>query len=162
FRRRACRSSRAASSCSSCARGSPARTCSAASRRVGSSRFERRTPSFPGRRPWIEALASERVDGHHHHGHEHARLTADRRALAAVWIVYSAARRLADPPEVDALVVLIVALAGMAVNIAATAVLARASRESINVRGAYVHVATDLAAFAGTALAAGLILATGW
>src|SRR5207302_10497366 len=83
-------------------------------------------------------------------------------ALAAVWIVYSAARRLADPPEVDALVVLIVALAGMAVNVAATAVLARASRESINVRGAYVHVATDLAAFAGTALAAGLILATGW
>src|SRR5437764_10225484 len=42
-------------------------------------------------------------------------------ALAALWIVYSAARRLADPPEVDALVVLIVALAGMAVNVAATA-----------------------------------------
>src|SRR5689334_2255623 len=82
--------------------------------------------------------------------------------LAAVWIVYSAVRRLVDPPEVDAWIVLAVALVGIAVNLAATAVLARSSRESLNVRAAYVHVATDLAAFAGTAAAAGLILATGW
>jgi cobalt-zinc-cadmium efflux system protein len=40
--------------------------------------------------------------------------------------------------------------------------LANASRESINVRGAFVHVLNDLAAFMGTALAGGLILATGW
>src|SRR5438477_6432467 len=83
-------------------------------------------------------------------------------ALAAVWIVYSAARRLASPPEVDARLVLAVALAGAAVNLVATAFLARASGRSLNVRGAYVHVATDLVAFAGTAVAAGLILATGW
>src|ERR671935_1997153 len=54
--------------------------------------------------------------------------------LAALWIVYSAARRLADPPDVDARVVLVVALAGVAVNVAATGVLARSSRESLNVR----------------------------
>src|SRR5438046_3138418 len=82
--------------------------------------------------------------------------------LAAVWIVYSAARRLADPPDVDAWVVLAVALAGMAVNVAATAVLAQSSRESLNVRAAYVHLATDRAPFAGPAVAAGLILVTGW
>ena len=40
--------------------------------------------------------------------------------------------------------------------------LSRASRESINVRGAFVHVLNDLAAFVGTAVAGGLILATGW
>src|SRR5919204_2338991 len=78
-------------------------------------------------------------------------------ALAAVWIVYSAARRLASPPEVDGWLVLAVALAGAAVNLAATAFLAHASGRSLNVRGAYVHVATDLVAFAGTAVAAGLI-----
>jgi cobalt-zinc-cadmium efflux system protein len=82
--------------------------------------------------------------------------------LAAIWIVYSAVRRLVDPPDVHAWVVLVVALAGVAVNLVATAVLARSSRESINVRGAYLHVATDLAAFAVTAAAAALILATGW
>jgi cobalt-zinc-cadmium efflux system protein len=40
--------------------------------------------------------------------------------------------------------------------------LARASRESLNVRAAFVHVATDVAAFGAAALAGGLILATGW
>ena len=48
------------------------------------------------------------------------------------------------------------------IAVAATALLARASRESLNVRGAYLHVLTDLAAFVGTAIAGGLILATGW
>jgi len=82
--------------------------------------------------------------------------------LAALWIVYSAARRLASPPDVDAWLVLAVALAGAAVNLVATGILARASHRSLNVRGAYVHLATDLAAFAGTAVAAGLIIVTGW
>jgi len=48
------------------------------------------------------------------------------------------------------------------VSVAASAVLARASRESLNVRGAFLHVATDVAAFAAAALAGGLILVTGW
>ncbi|MDQ2909699.1 MAG: cation diffusion facilitator family transporter [Actinomycetota bacterium] len=79
-----------------------------------------------------------------------------------VVIVYTAIRRLLDPPEVRGGLVLAVALAGIAVNLAATALLARPSRESLNVRGAFLHVATDLAAFAGTAVAGGVILATGW
>jgi cobalt-zinc-cadmium efflux system protein len=48
------------------------------------------------------------------------------------------------------------------VNLAAAGLLHRPSRESLNVRGAFLHVATDLAAFAGTAVAGALILATGW
>ena len=83
-------------------------------------------------------------------------------ALVGIWIVYGAIRRLVSPADVHGGVVLAVALAGIAVNVAATALLARASRESLNVRGAFLHVATDLAAFAGTAVAGGLVLATGW
>lgn len=82
--------------------------------------------------------------------------------LVGLWIVYAAARRLVDPPDVRGGVVLVVALGGVAVSAAATALLARASRESLNVRGAFVHVATDLAAFAATAAAGVLVLATGW
>jgi cobalt-zinc-cadmium efflux system protein len=82
--------------------------------------------------------------------------------LVAIWIVYGAARRLVSPDEVRGGLVVTVALAGIGVNLVATALLARASRESLNVRGAFVHVVTDLAAFAGTAAAGGLILATGW
>jgi cobalt-zinc-cadmium efflux system protein len=82
--------------------------------------------------------------------------------VVSVWIVYGAIRRLVSPPVVHGGVVLVVALAGVAVNLAATLVLARADRESLNVRGAFLHVATDLAAFAGTAAAGALVLATGW
>jgi cobalt-zinc-cadmium efflux system protein len=82
--------------------------------------------------------------------------------LVAVWIVYSGVRRLVSPPPVHGGVVLGVALAGIAVNLAATYVLARADRTSLNVRAAFLHVATDLAAFAGTAIAGALVLVTGW
>jgi cobalt-zinc-cadmium efflux system protein len=82
--------------------------------------------------------------------------------LVGIWIVYAGIRRLVSPAEVRGGVVLVVALAGIAVNLAAAGLLARASRESLNVRGAFLHVVTDLAAFAGTAIAGGLVLATGW
>jgi cobalt-zinc-cadmium efflux system protein len=82
--------------------------------------------------------------------------------LLAVWIFWSAGHRLADPQDVHGGLVLVVALVGVVVSLVASAVLARASRESLNVRGAFLHIATDVAAFGAAALAGGLILATGW
>jgi cobalt-zinc-cadmium efflux system protein len=82
--------------------------------------------------------------------------------VVGLLIVYSAVRRLIDPPNVHAWLVVTVACAGIAVNAAATWTLSRADRGSLNVRGAFLHVATDLAAFVGTALAGALILVTGW
>jgi cobalt-zinc-cadmium efflux system protein len=82
--------------------------------------------------------------------------------LVGIWIIYGAIRRLVSPADVHGGIVLVVALAGIAVNLAATLVLTRADRESLNVRGAFLHVATDLAAFVGTAIAGALILVTGW
>jgi cobalt-zinc-cadmium efflux system protein len=82
--------------------------------------------------------------------------------LIALWVVWSAAHRLVHPHDVRGGLVLLVALGGIVVSIAASVVLARASRESLNVRGAFLHVVTDIAAFGAAALAGGLILATGW
>jgi cobalt-zinc-cadmium efflux system protein len=82
--------------------------------------------------------------------------------LVGIWIIYGAVRRLVSPADVHGGIVLVVALVGIAVNLVATLVLSRADRESLNVRGAFLHVATDLAAFAGTAVAGALVLATGW
>jgi cobalt-zinc-cadmium efflux system protein len=82
--------------------------------------------------------------------------------VVALLILFGSVRRIVDPSDVRGGIVLVVALVGIAVNIAATAVLSRASRESLNVRGAFLHVATDTVAFAGTAAAGALILATGW
>jgi cobalt-zinc-cadmium efflux system protein len=77
-------------------------------------------------------------------------------------IVYEGIRRLIDPPEVEGGVVLAVALAGVAVNLVATWTLAGADRRSLNIEGAFQHVATDLAAFVGTAIAGATILLTGF
>lgn len=82
--------------------------------------------------------------------------------LLALWVIWSAVHRLVSPEDVRGGLVLVVALAGALVSLAASAVLSRASRESLNVRGAFLHVLTDVAAFGAAALAGGLILATGW
>jgi cobalt-zinc-cadmium efflux system protein len=82
--------------------------------------------------------------------------------VVGVVIVYTAVRRLVDPPEVRGGIVLTVALAGIAVNLVAAAILREPSRGSLNVRGAFLHVVTDLAAFVGTAAAGAIVLATGW
>jgi cobalt-zinc-cadmium efflux system protein len=82
--------------------------------------------------------------------------------LLALWIVWAAVHRLVDPSDVHGGLVLVVALGGAVVSLVASLVLARASKDSLNVRAAFVHVATDVAAFGATALAGGLILATGW
>src|SRR3954451_12049587 len=68
-------------------------------------------------------------------------------------IVYEGVRRLIDPPDVAGAPVLIVAVLGIAVNLAATMVLSRANRRSLNVEGAFQHILTDLAAFVATAIA---------
>ena len=82
--------------------------------------------------------------------------------LVGIWIVYEAIRRLIAPADVHGGLVVAVAAAGIAVNLAAAALLLGPSRRSLNVRGAFLHVATDVAAFAGTAIAGALILGTGW
>jgi cobalt-zinc-cadmium efflux system protein len=68
--------------------------------------------------------------------------------------------RLVDPPGVDAMPVLAVAVAGIGVNLAAVRILARANRKSLNVEGSFQHLLTDLYAFIGTAIAAVVILTT--
>jgi cobalt-zinc-cadmium efflux system protein len=80
-------------------------------------------------------------------------------ALAAV-ILVEGIRRLIDPPTVEGGLVLIVAIAGIVVNVAATWVLAGANRRSLNVEGAFQHVLTDLFAFIATAIAGAVILLT--
>jgi len=113
-----------------------------------------RLATRPARAPWTFGLGRAEILA--------AQANGIALLLVGIWIVYGAARRLSSPPDVHGGVVVVVALVGVAVNLAATLVLARADRDSLNVRGAFLHVATDLAAFAGTAVAGALVLTTGW
>lgn len=82
--------------------------------------------------------------------------------LLGAWLAYEAIRRLLHPPEVAGGLVLATALAGVAVNIAATWSLSRANRSSLNVRGAFQHILNDLYAFIATAIAGLVMLLTGF
>jgi cobalt-zinc-cadmium efflux system protein len=84
--------------------------------------------------------------------------------VLGVLIVIDAIRRLFSPPGVEGLPVLIVALVGIVVNLVAARILARGSGQprSLNVEGSYRHIITDLFGFIATAIAAAVILATGF
>jgi cobalt-zinc-cadmium efflux system protein len=82
--------------------------------------------------------------------------------VLAFAIVWSAIGRLISPQEVSAWWMVGVAVVGIAVNAVASATLAGAGRESLNVEGVYQHVLTDLFAFIGTALAGVVILLSGF
>jgi cobalt-zinc-cadmium efflux system protein len=80
----------------------------------------------------------------------------------SVWIFVAAAQRLADPPEVLGGWMLVIAVIGIAVNLAAGGVLYRSRAESINVDAAFRHVFADLLGSFGVLAAAVVILTTGW
>jgi len=81
--------------------------------------------------------------------------------VAAVVIAVESVRRLVEPPDVAGRAVVVVAVAGLAVNLVTTLVLSRADRSSLNVSGAIAHVATDAAAFAATLVAGLIVVITG-
>ncbi len=82
--------------------------------------------------------------------------------VLALLIVYESIHRLITPPGVKGVAVLVVALGGIVVNLAATYTLSKANRQSLNVEGSFRHILTDLAAFISTAIAGAIILATGF
>jgi cobalt-zinc-cadmium efflux system protein len=77
-------------------------------------------------------------------------------------VVIEGVRRIINPPDVEGTAVLIVALIGVAVNLAATRAIAGANRDSLNIEGAYQHLLTDLAAFIATAIAGLIVILTGF
>jgi cobalt-zinc-cadmium efflux system protein len=82
--------------------------------------------------------------------------------VLACLVVFEAVRRLVDPPHVGGWAVLVVALAGIAVNLLATWQLARANRGNMAIEGSFQHILNDLYAFVGTVIAGVVIIATGF
>ena len=80
----------------------------------------------------------------------------------AIWIFIEAGRRLSDPPEILGGWMLVIALGGVVINIAAALILARGERSSLNLQAALRHVIADLLGSVGVIAAAVVILTTGW
>lgn len=82
--------------------------------------------------------------------------------VVSIWVIVEAIRRLEDPVEILGLGMLLIAIAGLVVNLLAARVLMRSGGESLNVRAALRHVLGDLAGSVGVIVAAGVIILTGW
>jgi cobalt-zinc-cadmium efflux system protein len=82
-------------------------------------------------------------------------------ALAA-WIVYEAALRLANPVAIQSGLMLVVALAGLAVNMLVLRVIGEHAHDDLNAAGARLHVLGDLLGSLAAVAAALLIRYFGW
>ncbi len=80
--------------------------------------------------------------------------------IVSALIAVEAVQRLLSPETVNARIVIVVAVAGVAVNACVVLLLRRANHESLNVSGAFAHILTDLWAFLAAVCAGVLILIT--
>lgn len=78
------------------------------------------------------------------------------------WILFEAVQRLIAPIHVMGETMLVVAAAGLVINIVAFCLLHGGDQENLNMRGAALHVAGDLLGSVAAIVAAIVILATGW
>lgn len=77
-------------------------------------------------------------------------------------IAWEAVRRFADPQPIQTGPVMIVAAVGIAINTATALMFMRGSKDDLNIRGAFLHMAADAAISAGVVVAAAAMWATGW
>ena len=85
-------------------------------------------------------------------------------ALVALmsWIIYEAVRRSISPIEVAWAPMLVIAALGLAANAIAFRLLHHAGERNINIKGAMLHVASDLLGSIAAVIAAIVIWQTGW
>lgn len=84
--------------------------------------------------------------------------------LISAYIIYEAVERFQKPPEILSGGMLMVAVIGLAVNILVAWIMMRGAdvKENLNMRGAYLHVISDMAGSVGAIIAALLIMFFGW
>ncbi|AWM13355.1 cation transporter [Epilithonimonas vandammei] len=84
--------------------------------------------------------------------------------LISVYIIYEAIERFQSPPEIQSGGMLIVAIVGLLVNVLVAWIMMRGAdvKENLNMRGAYLHVISDMLGSVGAIIAALLIMFFGW
>jgi cobalt-zinc-cadmium efflux system protein len=80
----------------------------------------------------------------------------------AVVITVEAVHRFVDPPDVEPLILVAVAIAALAGNLLSLRLLASGQRESLTMRGAYLEIVGDFLGSAAVLVAGLVILAIGW
>jgi cobalt-zinc-cadmium efflux system protein len=112
-------------------------------------------------------VSKRRPDGNLTFGYQRFQILAafvNGLSLLAVvgWILFEAISRFISPNEILGDTMLVVAAAGLVVNLISFAVLHSGDRDNLNIRGASLHVAGDLLGSVAAIVAALVIIYTGW
>jgi len=105
---------------------------------------------------------SQRTYGYHRAEVLAATLNGLSLVVIAVFIFIEAAERFLAPPTVDGGLMLGIACGGLLVNIMGLLILSSGRSESLNVRGAWLHVLTDALGSVGAIIGGVLIWAFDW
>lgn len=117
---------------------------------------------------WAAILISRRpADARRSYGYDRVQVLAAfvngcTLLAISVWIVVEAALRLWHPVEIHARPMLLVAVIGLCVNLVVFVILHGGADENINMRGAMLHVISDLLGSVAAIVAALIILQFGW
>lgn len=82
--------------------------------------------------------------------------------MVALYIIFEAYQRLKNPVPVQSIGMLVVAILGLAVNLVSMRLLSVGKDSSINMKGAYLEVWSDMLGSIGVIIAALIIHFTGW
>ena len=107
-------------------------------------------------------IDTERTYGYHRFPVLAAHVNAITLLLLVAWIAVEAVARIRQPVEILEGPMLAVAVIGLLVNLAAFRILHGGETDSLNVRGAQLHVLGDLLGSVAAIVAALTIMATGW
>ena len=80
----------------------------------------------------------------------------------SLYILYEAYERFWNPPQIQSGAMLGVASVGLVVNLIGIYLLQSASKESLNMKGAYFEVLSDMLTSVGVIVASIIMLTTGW
>ena len=114
-----------------------------------------------------QLIAKRPADSKLHFGYRRAQVLAAfvngvLMGVLLLWIVYEAFTRILTPRDIDAPLMLTIALIGLAANLIAFAILHRRHERDLNMRGAILHVIGDLLGSVAAIVAAIVISTTGW
>lgn len=80
----------------------------------------------------------------------------------AIYILYEAYQRFSQPPEIQSVGMMVVAVIGLVINLISMKILFSSSKESLNIKGAYLEVLSDALGSVGVVIGGAIIYFTGW
>jgi cobalt-zinc-cadmium efflux system protein len=113
---------------------------------------------------WIALRPANETKTYGYHRWEILAALINGAALFAIaaWVMVEAVQRIRSPHPIEAQLFLIIAAAGLVVNLVSLWLLHGMRHGSLNARGAYLHVLGDALGSAGALAAAAIIWLTGW